>query len=197
MNPQDCVQVAPPQDAPPPSLWPKNDENHVVPAKLWQLSTHKYTVKFINRKQLEIEYNFDRLRATEECILINVNCLLPVLGGMVSEALEEFTNIPKLCEFVGMHVHLNMCSKHQHASCPCHLGNLENMGDEAFVVPLVDTCKYRHFHHFCSEHVRYWLKYFLHFSIMRRHGCCSSEGGTPKRFVLFPDNMAYFGALDI
>lgn len=177
-------------------LWPNNDENHVVRAKLWQLSTHKYTIRFINGKQLEIEYNFDRLRATEECILINVNGLLPVFGGIVSAALDEFANIPKLCEFVEMHVHLNVCSKHQHASCPCHLGSNENIHDEAFVEPPVDTCKYGHFHHFCSAHISYWLKYFLYSSIMRRQGCWYSEGDTPESFVLFPDNMICFRDLD-
>lgn len=176
------------------SLWPKNDENHFVRAKLWQLSTHQCTIRFIDGKQLEIEYNFDRLRATEERILINVNGLLPVFGRIVPAAMDKFTNIPTLCEFVEMHVHLNKCSKHQHASCPCHLGNMENLGNQAFVEPPVDTCKYRHFHHFCSEHVSYWLKHFLYSSIMRRQG--SSDEGTSKSVVLFPDNMVCFRDLD-
>lgn len=227
MDPQDCVQVAPPQDTPPQPvtrkkidlpldiilhmadyltfddfrnfirfLWPKNDENHLVRAKLWRLSTHKYTISFINGKQLEIEYNFDRLRATEERILINVNSLLPVFGGIASAALDEFTNIPKLCKFVRMSVHLNTCSKYQHASCPCHLRNMDNVGHGAFREPLVDSCKYRHFHHFCSLHVTYWLKYFLYSSIMRRQGCWYSEDGTPESFLLFPDNTVSFRDLD-
>lgn len=178
------------------SLWPKNDENHVVRAKLWQLSTHRYTIRFINGKELEIEYNFDRSRLTEERILLNVNNLLPVFGGIVSAALDEFTNIPKLCEFVGMHVHLNVCSKRQHTSCPCHRGCIETVDDEAVVGPLVETCKYRHFHHFCSAHVSYWLKNFLHSSIMRREGCWYSAEATFDSIVLFPDNMVCFRDLD-
>lgn len=178
------------------SLWPKNDENHVIRAKLWQLSTYKYNIRFINGIQMEIEYNFDGLRATEERILINVSGLLPVFGGIVSAALDKFTNIPKLCEFVEMHVHLNVCSKRRYASCPCHLGNIENVTDEAVMEPPVDTCEYRHFHHFCSEHVSYWLRHFLQSSIMRQQGCWSSDGGTPESFVLFPDNMVAFRDLD-
>lgn len=227
MNPQDCVQVSPPEDTPPGpvttkdivlpldiilhmaeylefddfrnfirSLWPNNDDNPVVRAKLWQLSTHTYTIRFINGKQLEIEYNFDRSRLVEERILLNVNNLLPVFGGSVSVAKDEFTNIPKLCEFVKMHVHLNVCSKYRHASCPCHLRDIEIVRDEASEESPVDTCKYRHFHHFCSEHVSYWLRHFLYSSIMRRHDCWSSEGGTPESFVLFPDNMVCFRNLD-
>lgn len=175
------------------SLWPNNDENHLVRAKLRRISTHKYTTRFMNGKQLEIEYNFDRLRDPEERILVNMNSLLPVFGGIVAAKLDKFTNIPKLCEFASMHVHLNVCSNHQHASCPCYLANIGN----AFREPSIHPCKHHHFHHFCSTHVSHWLKDFLYSSIIRREGCWCSEAGTVQSFQLFPDNIVCFRDLDM
>ncbi|BAF45666.1 repeat element protein-b15.1 [Ichnoviriform fugitivi] len=142
------------------SLWPAHNESDGVRKTLWKLSTYKCETKFIDGKQLEIEYNFDATRPEENRILINTESLLPVFGGIISTTMDKFASISKLENFVRMHVHLNMCSDRRYASCPCHLVNDGGPGCEEFVKSLVHVCGHGHFHHYCSKHVESWLKIF-------------------------------------
>lgn len=179
------------------SFWPSNDECDLVRAKLWQMSTHRFTTKFLNGKLLEVEYNFDPSRKTEDRILINVKCLLPVFGGFVPPVMDKFKTLTELVNFVRMHVHLNMCSNCQHAYCPCHMRNDERHRARAFVKPAVDVCRYRHFHHYCSQHVMHWMIFSLGTLILDRHigGFCDNV--VTEGFLYFLDNTVSFRGLDV
>lgn len=141
------------------SLWPRKDKCPlVIRTKLWQMSTHKIETIFINGKRIKIEYNFDAARRNKEEILINVECLVSVFGGIYPPDLKKFTSVSELENFIKIHVHMNVCSDYRHASCPCHLVNDDGRGCEAFVKPSKDDqCRYGHSHHYCWNHVREWL----------------------------------------
>lgn len=143
------------------SVWPNNDESNIIRAKLWQLSTHIAELPFINGKQLSIEFNYNPWRNNQDCILINVESLLPIFGGIMPAAVDKFTSLSKIENFVRLHVHLNTCSDYRHHSCSCHLKNYNLENARAFAKPSVAECKFGHFHHYCSEHVSHWIKFFL------------------------------------
>ncbi|BAF45626.1 f3.2 [Tranosema rostrale ichnovirus] len=170
------------------SLWPNNDEDDIIREKLWQLSTNSITTIFINGKQLKVIYNFDSSRTEENRNLVSVNSLLPLFGGIVLPAMDSFTSVSKLCSFVKMHVHLNMCSAYQHASCPCHLANSDEQCGEKFVRPSVDTCDYGHFHHYCFQHLIHWLDIVLSTSIVLRETGKKyvNEDGSENFVVILP-----------
>lgn len=156
------------------SLRPSNDESEIFREKLWQMSTHRFTAPFSNGKQLEVEYNFDYSRKEEDRILINVDCLLPLFGN-ISPAIDEFASLSELETSIRKNVHLNTCSSHRHATCPCRLENDESEENSEVLKPSLATCECAHFHHHCSEHVIYWLKYFLATAILfRETGKCSN-----------------------
>lgn len=107
------------------SLWPNSHESKIFQGILWQRSTQKCTTWFIHGKQLKIEYNFDPSRVKEERVLMNVTNLSPGFGDIIMPAMEEFTSLTKVQNFVRIHVHLNMSSNCEHASCPCCLRKVE------------------------------------------------------------------------
>lgn len=180
------------------SLWPDSHDSDIVRGIVWQLSTHKCTTWFINGKELKIEYNFNPTRVEEERVLVNVNCLLPVFGGIIMPAMEQFTSLTKVQDFVRMHVHVNMCSNCEHASCPCHLRNVERDGNyEPIRDQLMDTCNYNHFHHYCSQHVLHWLAYVLNFLIpLRRAGECIDDDSV-NGFLHFLGQTVSFEGLNV
>lgn len=169
------------------SLWPNSQESDTVRRILWQLTTHNCTTWFLNGKQLNIEYNFDPSRVKEERVLVNVNSLLPVFGGgIIMPAMEDFTSLTKVIDFVRMHVHVNMCSNNEYASCPCHLRNVERHGNnEPFRDQLTDTCNHSHFHHYCSQHVVHWLTYVLDFFIPLGRAGESIDADSVKSYLHF------------
>lgn len=180
------------------SLWPNGHESDIVRRILWQLSTHRCTTWFINGKQFKIEYNFDPSRVKEERVLVNVNCLLPVFGGIVMPAVEEFTSLTNLKDLVRMHLHVNMCSNYEYASCPCHLRNVSRRNNyEPFRHQLTDTCNCRHFHHYCSQHVSYWLDFVIDFCIPLWQAGESIDDDCIDGYLHFLGHEVSFKALDV
>lgn len=130
----------------------------------WLFPTRKFEAKFLNGKPLEIEYNFDPRRTRDNWVLVNVENLSPVLGGMVvAPAMNNFESIFKINNLLDIDVGYNNCSFGRHASCFCSTPedpeNMEVDGSE---------CKYSHFHHFCGDHVGDWLLFYLFHSILLR-----------------------------
>lgn len=140
------------------ALWPNGDEDEAVQQKLWQLSTHNLDVMFFNRKFVNIEYNFDSERIEEDRILININSLLPVFGGAVTTDMKPFMNLCELNKFIKTHIYLNRCSNYQFASCLCHKMNDFEEFSRVFAENLDEPCEYGHFHHYCNNHVAWWIK---------------------------------------
>ncbi|AHY22018.1 repeat element 27 [Diadegma semiclausum ichnovirus] len=174
------------------ALWPKNDVNHIDPQRLWKLTTHEFTTTFCNGKKLRVEYNFDPWREEDERILINVHDMLPLFHGVLPSDVGEFTSISKLVNVARTSVHMDACSDHQYASCRCHLKNDEDqMMDGPFVKPEVGDCENGHFHHYCSEHLADWFKYFLATSVLLRETgkCCDEE--TAKAFLIILMYISY------
>lgn len=150
-------------------LWPNHDEDELIRKKLWKKSTHRLYTEFINGKSLVIEYNYDHTRIDEQLVLINVETLLPVFGGLVPPEMESsFVDVMRLNAFVETSVRLNECQDHKYASCPCHLDVDDNAAGE-FEPPPENGCADGHFHHFCSQHVNYWLFNGLETLIMILH----------------------------
>lgn len=167
------------------SLWPNGGGDEIFREKLWRMSTYTATTRFINGEQLIIEYNYDPLRREGEQMLINMDSLSAVFGGIFVPAGEKFVSIEQCKNFVEMHVHLDLCSHRRHASCPCHIPNLNIRKAVAYVKPPFSVCEYGHYHHYCSQHVRYWMNFFMDSSIL-----LGEEGG--KRFFDFLDTTVYF-----
>lgn len=173
------------------ALWPNKRGRYdpAVETKLWQLTTHRFTMLFINRKPLEIEYNFDRSR-TSDPVLINTEFLIPVFGQILPPRKEQFLSVTILKHFVDTNVHLNQCSRFQYASCPCG-ENVDNQTARAFVKPQMVTCEKRHFHHYCSHHVNYWLdKLVSSISCIVRVG--SIDKDAIEDFIPFIDTKVFF-----
>lgn len=180
------------------SLWPNSQESDIVRGILWQLSTHKCTTWFINEKELKIQYNFDPSRGGEECVLVNINSLLPVFGDVVMPAREQFTSLTKVQDFVRMHVHVNMCSNCEHASCPCHLKNVgRHRNYEPFQAQSTDTCNYRHFHHYCSQHVLHWLAFVMDILIPLQRTRESFDEDSIKGYLRFMGHEVSFEGSDV
>lgn len=144
------------------SVWPDSNESDVIRARLWQLSTYTAEVPFITGERLSIQFNYDPWREIQDCILINVETLTPIFGRVMHQAVEKFTSVSKLENFVSMHVHLNTCSDYRYRSCQCHLKTCNPNEARAFaIMPSDEDCKFGHFHHYCSRHVNDWLKFFV------------------------------------
>lgn len=173
-------------------LWPNYDEDEAVRKKLWKKSTHRFLTKFLNGKYLEIEYNYDHTRIDEQQVLINVNTLLPVFGELPPPDMETFVDVMRLNNFVETYVCLNECQTHDYASCPCHLDVAPGAAGE-FEPPAENGCAHGHFHHFCSQHVNYWLTYVLESSIKNLEAGSFDEEAT-LQFVDFLHNTVYFRA---
>lgn len=169
------------------SLGPNSDESEIFEAKLWQLSTHKFTATFLNGHQLPIEYNFDASRIKEDRVLINVDYLLPVFGEVSPSVTDKFISIRKLYNFIRMHVNLNMCSGGRHSSCSCEANDYDD--DEMFFMPTVERCRY--FHHYCSQHIKYWLDFYLVPSVMLRETGKFFDEDTAGNFVFFLHNTIH------
>lgn len=138
-------------------------EHEIFRKDLWRMSTHQFHATFLNRKSLEIEYNFDPERPQEDWVLINVQSLLPVLNGIVSPGLSNFESIFKINNFLYLDAGINMCSLGRHAGCDCHSPN-----DPESVEIDGPECEHSHFHHYCVQHIKMWLRLYLLHSILLR-----------------------------
>lgn len=176
------------------SIWPNDDEDDIVRQKLWRLSTHQFTAKFINGKPLKIEYNYDASRIKKDRILFNINSLLPVFGGVAPPAADIFTNVSNLYDFIEMHVNLDNCSGRQHASCRCQ----EMIDGDSCVSPfeqLPGKCRRGHFHHYCSIHLRHWFDLYLTTSVLLREAGNDDEDAT-KHYLRCLNNVVFFQTND-
>lgn len=170
------------------SLWPNNDESDVIQEKLWQLSTHQFSALFLNGRRIQIEYNFDRSRKREDCVLINVDYLIPVFGGVRPPVVEKFVSIPKLYKFIRMYVNLNMCSSSQPYACLCEMYD-DDRGDKICARPLGRPC--RHFHHYCARHIRKWLDFYLVPAVWFRETKDFFNANAAENFVSFLSDIIH------
>lgn len=170
-----------------------NGKRNFVQAEFSALPTSRFEATFFGGKPLEVKYIFDASRRKADRILVNVNCLLPVLGGIAFPGINEYASISELNDLVVMHVHLNMCSNHEHASCSCHLLNNYGGAYESFVEPEEVQCHRQHFHHYCWGHVASWLQHYLHTIILYRESKeLFNEEIAEQYLFLYREDRAYF-----
>ncbi|BAF45746.1 repeat element protein-d11.4 [Ichnoviriform fugitivi] len=149
------------------TLMKDNGERSSIGAQLSQtLSTGSVKATFFNGRQLEIHYTFDPSRKMGDRVLIQNDCLLPLLSGYVLPGVNKFTSIQTIIRLTTLHVHLDMCLDGVQASCRCHL--ISDFGDryEHFSPPSSDECGYGHFHHFCSGHLASWFEHYLNMIVL-------------------------------
>lgn len=177
------------------ALWPNRNECGAIRAALWRSSEYYSTTTFINGKELGIRYNFNPYRNMESRILVDRNSLLPIFGGIVLRTMNEFASMSELHNFVKMHVHLNKCSDYHYASCSCHLPYYDSRRHNSTMDHFAtrDNCRYGHFHHYCSEHVLYWLHFYLATTIsLRGNGTDERYAEDAERFLVFLDDVVHF-----
>lgn len=182
MNPQDSSAIT-----------GGNGKPNIVQAEFSALLTPRFTATFFDGKSLEVEYIFDASRGKEDRILVNVNCLLPVLGGIAFPGINKYASISDLIDLVVMHVHLNMCSNRKHASCSCHLLDDVEGAYESFVKPEEVQCHRQHFHHYCWGHVATWLQHYLYTIILYRESRELFDEEIAEQYLfLYREDRAYF-----
>lgn len=143
-------------------FWPNGDEVEEVRAKLWQLSTHQVRTKFLNGQLIPVTYNFNPWRTEDEPLLINMKSLSGIFGAIGAELMDQFASVTTLHTFIMEHVHMDECSDLRYAACLCHLGNHESLRGRTVPEssPAV-SCSNGCSHHYCSQHVRFWLDVYL------------------------------------
>lgn len=174
------------------TLWPNNDADKLVKAKLWEMSTHTFTATFINGQRLNIEYNFDSSRPQEDRVLINVLTLLPIFGGVMPPTSPKFTSVWRLKNFILTHVNMNRCSEGKFASCSCETQPGVSQAVRASSNRSVVYCEYNHFHHFCANHVIHWLCFFLNISLAQRDEVGFFDPSTAIGFLHFLNRSIHF-----
>lgn len=174
------------------SVWPNKDAGDIIRSRLWQLSTHIAEIPFINGKPLRIEYNYNPWRTIERRILINIHTLLPIFGQIVLPAMNNFCSVSQIKNFVKMHVHLNACSDYRHRSCSCCLKNYNPHEARDFAEPSVDECEFQHFHHYCSQHVIHWLKFFLNPLLTAKQENSDPDKDDMQSYLSFLSNAITF-----
>ncbi len=129
---------------------------------LQRLSTHKFRATFLNGKEIEVEYIYHREGLERLRIAVNLQGLLPVLGGFISTDAKKFVSPFHVKDLLKTNPNLHECSVYGlYNSCFNLDESLEEEGD---------TCPYDHFHHYCPEHVNAWFKYYLTVAIILREG---------------------------
>lgn len=170
-----------------------NGQRNIVQANFSALPTPRFEATFFDGQPLEVEYIFDASKEKDERIRVNVNCLLPVLGGITFPGLKKYESISELMDLVVMHVHLNMCSSREHASCSCHLLNEFGGAYESFVKPEEVRCYRQHFHHYCWGHVASWLQHYLYTIILYRESKQLFDEVIAEQYLLlYIEDKAYF-----
>lgn len=174
------------------AFWPDGGEDELIQKKLWKMSCHKLEATFYNGRNLTIEYNFDARREGRHCVLIKVECLLPIFGGVMPAGLEEFASILELDKFIEDNVDLEKCSSYRHVCCPCHLGLTRDEFPILFMEPALSECEKGHFHHYCMEHVISWLGNYLHTLILLRESKELFDEEIAEQYAFFPSTIPYF-----
>lgn len=111
---------------------------------------YEFTNEFCNGQLLVVEYNYDPERKREDRILINVENLLPTVGGVVP-ASWEFVSVSKLKGFIKRRI---FYSKYPSARCA-----FQNEEDTSY------TCIWythtseerRHSHPLLWRHIHWWV----------------------------------------
>lgn len=169
------------------SLWPDNNECESVRRKLWELSTHKIRVKFINGKELDIEYNYDISRPKVDHILLNWDYLLPMFARVQAPpqylSIDRFVNFTRLQNFIACHMHMDRCSDDQHASCHCHRVETNVPARVMSVRPKETECYRKHFQHYCYQHLGYWFDFYLKNTILNREKGQFFDEETANQFL--------------
>lgn len=174
------------------AFWPDGDEDELIKKKLWEMSCHKLEATFYNGKRLEIEYNFNASRVKERRVLIKLECLLPIFGGVEPVGLDEFVSISELYKFIEANVNLEKCSSYRYVCCPCHLGLSRSDFPALFLEPSLSECEEDLFHHFCKKHVISWLGYYLNTLILLRESKELFDEEIAEQYALFPSHIPYF-----
>lgn len=132
------------------------------------LKVSKIDTIFLNRKPLEVKYYFE-YEETEQFIMIDVDSLLPILGGFRPTDTGSFETLDTLSALVKEYIYLNQCSNYQYADCICHLfsNRMEREILELEMNPS-SSCRLKHFHHACGNCVNLWLNEYLRVLILRR-----------------------------
>lgn len=174
------------------AFWPDGEEDDCIKKKLWKMSCHEFEATFYNGERLEIEYNFDVRRKARRRVLIKVECLLPIFGGVSPSGLDEFVSILELEKFIEDNVDLERCSSYRYICCPRHLGRNRESVDTKFAAPTPIKCKEGHFHHYCKEHVISWLGNYLYTLILLRESKELFDKEIEEQYAYFPSFIPYF-----
>lgn len=161
------------------AMWPNGEENDTFEERLWQLSLGKFRATFFNKKEVEVEYSYDRERHPLERVQIKLTeSLLPLFGGVVPPNADEFVNPFAMRSFVYKNVNLHLCEGGMFS--PCRHPELRYAGYDSDEYDSDEerasddeegiTCQHNHFHHYCPKHVFWWFKRYLSAAIARQRG---------------------------
>ncbi|AHY21943.1 repeat element 6 [Diadegma semiclausum ichnovirus] len=143
------------------AFWPNGDEVEEVRAKLWQVSTHQVTTEFLNGQPISVTFNYNPWRTDDERLLIDVKSLSGIFRSIGAALVDQFASVQTLHNFIMDHVHMDRCSELRYADCPCHVGYHESLRGRTIPESPAGSCPDGCFHHYCSQHVRYWLDVYL------------------------------------
>lgn len=118
---------------------------------MWQLSTRSVSVEFCNGRLLEVEYNYDPERKRKDRIVINVENLLPIFGGVVPPASWEFLSVTQLNRFIERQIFF---SKYPLALCAFQNGGVSSYTCLWYTPTSEER---RHSHRFLWKHVSWWV----------------------------------------
>lgn len=166
------------------AMWPNGEEDDTFKERLWQLSLGKYRATFFNKKEVEVEYSYDRERRSIQRVQIKMTkSLLPLFGGAVPPNPDGFVSPFAVRGFVYQRMNLHLCGGGMFS--PCWRPELRYAGDysDEFDSDESDsdeerssddeeeiTCQFDHFHHYCPKHVCWWFERYLSVAIARQRG---------------------------
>lgn len=143
------------------AMWPKSEKAGTSQELQRQPSTSKFRATFLNGKEIEVEYTYQRKGLHQDRIKINLQGLLPVFGGIMPPGVMNFNNISDVKDFLKKTPDLRKCSNGIYTPCSDSGPNWDQYGTK---------CYSDHFHHYCPAHVNAWFKYYLTKTIMLREG---------------------------
>ncbi len=148
-------------------MWPNGEEDETFQERLRQLSTRKLVAAFLNGREIEVEYKYDRERLLEDRVEVNLRSVLPILGEVELPDGNEFVNTLTMKEFLSKNVKLHKCEQGIHSFC-------RNVGvdPDEYVDDYLeeDVCPQRHFHHYCPNHINRWFREYLSLVIALQNG---------------------------
>lgn len=144
------------------AMWPNGEGEDIFQERLEELSTRKFEIPFYNGEGIQVEYKYDREEPLADRVLVNLESLSPILGGVMPPDGRKFEAPYVLEDFIRGHVTLHECGDGIHS--PCEYIYWNNDLEEAPVCPA------NHLHHYCPGHVNAWCKYYLSTMIFQREG---------------------------